>query len=366
VAHEINNPLAYVTGNLSYALEVLQPLAEQRGGGEAASPVVEPVTESIGVLRDALEGAERASQIVRDLKVFSRTDDERRAPVQLSKAIVGALKLAEPHIRYRARLVTRLADLPPVLANEARLAQVFLNLLVNAAQAIPEGQPDAHQITVETRLVPPDRVVAEVSDTGSGIPPDTLKRIFDPFFTTKPVGVGTGLGLAICHSTVAALGGEIEVRSKVGKGSTFRISLPITGATDVAESPAIAVRAPRRARILVVDDEPKVCTALERMLASEHDAVSETDPHQAVRRIRAGEHFDLILSDLSMRQMSGIELLGTISSIAPELARRTLFVTGGALTPAAAAFLDERSDRVLEKPLTPEAVRSAVARALER
>jgi CheY-like chemotaxis protein len=203
-----------------------------------------------------------------------------------------------------------------------------------------------------------------VSDTGSGISPDVLKRIFEPFFTTKPVGVGTGLGLTICHSIVAAHGGEIDVVSEVGRGSTFRITLPVTTESDVAESPPAPIQASRRARILIVDDEPKICKALERMLASEHDAVSVIDPRDAARRIEEGEHFDLILSDLSMGEMTGIELHARISSIRPNLARRMLFITGGALTPAAASFLEERPEDVLEKPLTPEAVRSVVARAI--
>jgi PAS domain S-box-containing protein len=235
IAHEINNPLAYVAGNVEYAIELLEPVAALRSA-EAPSAPGAAATECITVLRDVQEGAERVRQIVRDLKVFSRSDEEQRTPVPLAKAIQGALKLAEADIRYRARLVTRLAELPPVLANEARLSQVFLNLLLNAAQAIPEGRPDANQITVETRLDPPGRAVAEVSDTGAGIPPDVLKRIFDPFFTTKPVGVGTGLGLTICHSIVTGLGGDIEVTSEVGKGTTFRITLPVTGSVGLRES----------------------------------------------------------------------------------------------------------------------------------
>jgi signal transduction histidine kinase/CheY-like chemotaxis protein len=365
VAHEINNPLAYVTGNLGYAREALQSLVKQ-GGGDPSRSAADVLAECVGSLGDAQDGAERVRQIVRDLKVFSRPDEERRAPVTLSAVIGGSLRLAEAEIRLRARLVTRLAELPPVLANEARLSQVFLNLLLNAAQAIPEGQPEANQITVETRLGSPGRVIAEVSDTGSGIAPNVLKRIFDPFFTTKPVGVGTGLGLSICHSIITALGGEIEAVSEVGKGTTFRIALPVTSATHDAAPPPAQVHASRRARILVVDDEPRVCQAVERMLAAEHDTVSESDPRDAARRIRAGERFDVILSDISMNEMTGIELHAMVASTVPDLAHRMLFITGGALTPAAAAFLDERADCVLDKPLTREVVLSAIAHVISR
>ncbi len=111
------------------------------------------------------------------------------------------------------------------MASEQRLGQVFLNLLVNAAQAIPEGNAAGNQVRVATRL-DGDRVVVEVQDTGAGMPPQVRDRIFDPFFTTKPAGVGTGLGLTICHGIVAGLGGDIQVDSEVGVGTTFRVRLP--------------------------------------------------------------------------------------------------------------------------------------------
>jgi PAS domain S-box-containing protein len=363
VAHEINNPLAYVVGNVEYVIETLEALGRDRGDRARGPQAI--ATECTKVLREAQEGAERVRQIVRDLKLFSRPDDEQRAPVSLLRVVEAALNLAEADIRYRARLERKLAGVPPVLANEARLSQVFLNLLVNAAQAIPEGDPDRNQITVETRVGPGGRVVAEVRDTGVGIPPELRARIFDPFFTTKAVGGGTGLGLTICHGIVSALGGSIEVESEVGRGSTFRVSLPVTTVADRPAEKKATLHAPRRARILVVDDEPMMCRALARMLGSEHETVSTTDPRDAVRRIESGERFDLVLSDVAMSGMSGIDLYGRLAKTSPELAQRMLFMTGGALTPAAAVFLDGRSDQVLEKPLTADLVRSAVARALQ-
>jgi PAS domain S-box-containing protein len=366
VAHEINNPLAYMVGNVGYVIETLEALARDRGERPGGAPRPQAVaTECIKVLREVQQGAERVRQIVRDLKRFSRPDEEQRTPVSLPRVVEAALNLAEADIRYRARLERKLAAVPPVLANEARLSQVVLNLLVNAAQAIPEGDSGRNQITVETRVGPGGHVVAEVRDTGVGIPPELRGRIFDPFFTTKAVGGGTGLGLTICHGIVSALGGSIEVESEVGRGSTFRVSLPATTVVDRPAEKEVTLQAPRRARILVVDDEPMMCRALARMLGSEHEMLSTTDPREAVRRIESGERFDLVLSDVAMGGMTGIELYGRLAKVAPELADRMLFMTGGALTAAAALFLDSRSDQVLEKPLTADLVRSAVARALQ-
>src|SRR5262249_29711589 len=156
-------------------------------------------------------------------------------------------------------------DVQEVEANESRLGQLVLNLFVNAAQAIPEGRADHNEIRIVTSRSegPPPRVVLEVRDTGSGMPPEIISRIFDPFFTTKPATLGTGLGLAICHRIVRDLGGEIHVESELGKGSVFRVMLPI--AKRLA-APTVPVQAPvvakQRGRILIVDDEEILGTAV--------------------------------------------------------------------------------------------------------
>jgi signal transduction histidine kinase len=134
--------------------------------------------------------------------------------------------MAAHAVRPRARLVEEFGHPPRVMGSEARLGQVLLNLLVNALQAIPEGSPERHEVRVRTGRDDQGRALVEVSDTGCGMSPTVQARIFDPFFTTKPVGVGTGLGLSICHGIITGFGGEISAQSEVGKGSTFRISLP--------------------------------------------------------------------------------------------------------------------------------------------
>jgi PAS domain S-box-containing protein len=219
VAHEINNPLSYVLSNLRFV------------SGELADPDFLPPGERLAeakqVLGEAIQGADRVRRIVEDLRVFARPR-EQVGPVDVRRVFELAIKIAAGQIRHRARLVKDYADLPPVQADESRLSQVVLNLLVNAAQAIPEGRPSENEIRLVTRRHAADRVAIEVSDTGCGIPPELKDRIFEPFFTTKQVGVGTGLGLSICHGIVRSMGGEITVESEMGKGSTFRVLLPIT------------------------------------------------------------------------------------------------------------------------------------------
>jgi len=211
VAHEINNPLAYTVANLEFLDR------ELRESGAAA--------DLLEVTAEARDGAERVRQIVKDLRVFSRPDDGQKKLVDVRAALESAVNIASHQVKMRATLLKDYQEVPHVMAAAVRLGQVFLNLLVNAAQAIPEGNPNANQIRVVLRKEG-DSVVVQVSDTGCGIPSPVRDRIFDPFFTTKPVGVGTGLGLSICHRIVAALGGDISVESEVGRGSTFRVRLP--------------------------------------------------------------------------------------------------------------------------------------------
>jgi CheY-like chemotaxis protein len=262
-------------------------------------------------------------------------------------------------------VVKDLRAVPAVRASEGRLGQVFLNLLVNAAQAIPEGQVERNEIRVSARPIPGERVVIEVSDTGCGIPADVLPRIFDPFFTTKPPGVGTGLGLSIVHGIVTGMHGEIQVESTPGKGTTFRITLPL--APPEAAEPPEAGAAPRsgaRARILVVDDEPMVGTVLQRTLAPEHEVVTCAGVDQALARLDAGEAFQLIFSDLLMPGRTGMDLHRALLEHHPAMAGRLVFLTGGACSEAARTFLAQPGMEYIEKPFDLDALRGLIARRL--
>ncbi|WP_237077252.1 ATP-binding protein [Myxococcus xanthus] len=218
VAHEINNPLAFVLSNLSFLAGELHALAPELPSGRMA--------ELEEVLREATDGAHRVRQIVRDLRTFSRGDDEVATAVNVQAVLESAITLARSELKLRAQLVRDYREVPLVEGNEGRFGQVFLNLLINAAQAIPMGQPEQHEVRLSLRTAG-DRVIIEVRDTGVGMPPEVRARIFDPFFTTKPVGEGTGLGLSICHGIVTGFGGDISVESEEGRGSTFRVSLPV-------------------------------------------------------------------------------------------------------------------------------------------
>ncbi|MBN1205228.1 MAG: HAMP domain-containing histidine kinase [Myxococcaceae bacterium] len=222
VGHEINNPLTYVVTNLSYVQEALsQPhsgLSEEGRQG------------LLEALEDARKGAERVRFIAQDLRSLSRQDDASTGLVDVAAVVRDVARMASHELEGRARLVEDCAGVPLVRANATRLGQVFLNLIVNAAQAISLGDVERNEIRVTARSLEPGHIAVDVSDTGCGIPPENLERIFDPFFTTKPEGEGTGLGLAVCRNIIQSLGGGITVESAPGKGTTFHITLPVASA----------------------------------------------------------------------------------------------------------------------------------------
>ena len=357
VGHEINTPLAYVVTNLDFALREL--------ADEDTSPA--RVQEIRKALRDAREGAERVREIVRDLRTFSSAQAKESVRFELAPVLVSSIQMAYNEIRHRAQLVRDFRSVTMIAGSPSRLGQVFLNLLINAAHAIPEGCADKHTITVRAASEGKE-VRIDVSDTGAGIDPEHLSRLFDPFFTTKPVGHGTGLGLFVCQRIVREHGGRIEVQSTPGAGTTFSVILPVQVEEAQQAKPVQApvLGAPRRARVLVVDDEPLMARGLARILGREHDVSTLTSAREALKCLMETDSFDAVLCDLMMPEMTGVDLHRELERRKPEIARRVLFFTGGAFTPATHAFVKRMADRCLEKPLDVTEVRRKLAQITVR
>ncbi|MBA3458650.1 MAG: response regulator [Deltaproteobacteria bacterium] len=351
VAHEINNPLAFISAHLEL-------IAPELG----ASPV-----EIAAMLSETRAGVDRIKNIVRGLQAFSSTDEDQRSPLDVQRVLELALVMTDNQIRHRARLVRAFAPMPDVVANPATLAQVFLNLLVNAAEAIPEEETQGHTITVSTRSDDAGWAIIEIRDTGRGIARDIQNQIFDPFFTTKPVGKGTGLGLSMCHGIVRSLGGEVGFTTSPGAGTVFRVALPPAIAAvranerPPAPPPAIAKDVPKR--LLIVEDEVVFANALRRLLQRDKHAITIVhEGKEALARAEAGERFDVIVCDLMMPAMSGMELHAKLSVVAPDQAARVIFLTGGAFSPMAKQFLDRMPNAWFEKPCDLDQLRAAIRR----
>lgn len=356
IAHEIDNPLAALLANLAFATEELAAFRAVVGDGTLAGHL-----ERVDLaLQDAREASGRVREIARDLELFAQLEEVRSEAVDLRPVIESSLRLAGTDLRCRARWVIDLEEgLPPVRGSEGRLGQVFLNLILNAAQSLPKERTGANEIRIVGRSEG-GRVIVEVHDTGEGIPPASLGRIFDPFYTTRPEGHGTGLGLSICRQIVADLEGSLDARSELGAGTTIRIELPSARADRAAApSPAPDVGG-TRGRILVVDDEPLIRSAVRRMLAPDHDVIGISSVREAVERAQAGEAFDAVLCDFVMPELTGMDLLAEFAAISEDLARRVIFMTGGSFFPGATEFLERIENPKVEKPFDAAALRSVI------
>jgi PAS domain S-box-containing protein len=354
IAHEINNPLAYILLNLQATRRWLGKVA-----GEADA--VAGAASTLDLIDQSLEGAERVRTIIRDLCAFSHADDTAATLLDVRSVVDSVIPMVEHRIPKGAKLVRRYDEVALVRANAARLGQVFLNLLVNAAQAIPEGEV-GHEICVSASSDEVKGVIVTVRDTGVGIAASVRDRIFDPFFTSKPPDVGTGLGLALCLGIVHALGGDIGVESELGRGSAFRVTLPVaSGPLEPArKEPELAVV--RRSKILVVDDEPRIASRLAELL-QDHDVAIATSGADAIARLADGS-FDAVFCDLMMANVKGTDVFEAVVRDQPRLQERFIFMTAGAFTPGARDLLDRVPNPRLDKPFTEAQVRHALSLVL--
>jgi signal transduction histidine kinase len=362
VAHEINNPLSYVIGNIVFALD------------ELTAPHAANSTALISALHQAREGAERIRAIAADLRVFSRSEAGAPAVADLRRVLESSINMAWNQIRHRARLTRDFGDVPPVAASENRLGQVFLNLLINAADAIPAGDSALHEIVVRLRA-DEGAALVEVSDSGLGIAPQLRDQIFEPFFTTKPSGTGTGLGLSISRQIVDGCGGQISAHENPGGGTTFRVRLPAAAPpirtyppseASAAPPPASPALASERLRVLVIDDEPAIVDIVKRLLRNDFEMVGTVGAEAALELLRRDSAFGVVFCDLMMPGVSGSELYAKLEQIAPHLRSRVIFLTGGAFTPEASHFLAHVDNLRVHKPFDPNTLRAAVQELLVR
>ena len=350
VAHEINNPL---TGVIGYA-----QLLMDRGD------IPSDIRRDLAAIND---GAQRVASIVKRLLVFSRQVKPERRFIDINELIESTLALRAYHLRVNnIKVTTQLApDLLETMADPGQLQQVFLNLVVNAETEMKLAHGKGKLIITTEKS--DNTIKICVKDDGPGIKPEVMDRIFDPFFTTREVGQGTGLGLSLCHGIVAEHNGKTYAESKLGKGATFVVELPVVTEAEQPKPSEPVVEEPEKvvkAKILVVDDEKVIRDLVKRVLATEGYEVDTVDnATDALKKIE-GKRYNLLLIDIKMPGMDGVELYKRIQKIAKSLARRVIFITGDIMGADTEKFLSETKVAHIDKPFDAEQLSREVRRAL--
>ena len=311
-AYQLEAPLAKVIANLRSALE----------GGLPTDILEDSRPRSVrteGGLLDALVAAERASTIVHGLMSFAGSAEVKSDPVDVHDAIEVAIRLAQRDIHHRARLVRRFDSVPAVRTSVPKLAQVLLNLLHNAAEAIPRFSPLTNSIVIATRAEDGE-VVIEISDTGVGIEDENLERVFDPFYSTRLAEDAPGLGLTAARALLLEVGGRIEIDSVFGRGTTCRVRLPAHPAAVVRSLPFVRVELPAR-RVLAIASDVDAGRALGDFFEDEHTIVRVASEEEALESLALGDPWDLVV--FASGDECGGRLREKIGQIAPELLMRT-------------------------------------------
>ncbi|MBM3182606.1 MAG: response regulator, partial [Chloroflexi bacterium] len=352
IAHEINNPLTSVIG---YA---------QLLSGEENIP-----DDMRKDLKAIIEGANRVAGIVKRLLTFARQTKPQQTLVSIADLVTSTVELRAYHLRNDNIKVTTQFDpeLPVITADPGQLQQVFLNLIVNAEIEMKRAHGKGKLLITAEKVGKTIRI--SFKDDGPGIAKENLDRIFHPFFTTKEVGEGTGLGLSICYGIVSEHGGRIWAESQPGKGATFIVELPVVARASQpkpAKPKEEKVQKVAKAKILAVDDEPMILQLLGRLLAEEGYRLDTVDNAADAMKMIDKERYNLILLDIKMPDMSGIELYERLQKIAPSLARRVMFITGDVMGPETEAFLSQARAPYVTKPFDASKLKKEVRRLLSR
>ena len=359
IAHEINNPLAFLLPNF----EIIEDWLECARQGKTSARV--PTLEELGKLvAECRGGLDRIARLVRQLRVFAHPGRQNLGPVDVDALVRSVVGLVERELSGRAEVTVYSSQDCIARGNEDHLRQVLLNLLINSSQSISAQSGGRIEVVVDQK---DGEITIRVIDNGCGIAPENLRRVFDPFFTTKAVGYGTGLGLSISRDLVKKMDGSITLESQLGRGTVVSVTVrkwreePNQEAVEPLRTPTPELIAPnvgRRLSIIIIEDETALLAPLRRMLAGYHDIITFSDPRDGMRCLIEREPPDVIICDINMPGVGGVELYREVTRVRPFLARRFMFLTGGVSEEATALIGDER--RILEKPVHREDLIAAI------
>ena len=383
VAHQINNPVAFIQTNFVLLQEYISKLdtfyssvkkyTDNEHKGEHAKEINDIIADhNIDLLlrnvheliTENLEGIDRIRSLVRDLRVFSRSNEKDIEQIHIDDIATTACNMTYNEIRHRAQLQKEIHKTRPIIGSRSKLTQVIMNLLLNAAHSINEGDATRNTITLSIRESNND-VVITVSDTGSGIPENIQERIFDAFFTTKSTEIGTGLGLSLSKEIIERHKGSITLKSHEGEGSSFTVTLPFdTGYTldtqiiDNNEDQDTTTGV----KILIIDDEPIILKSYRRMLSPPNDVTTVERGSDALKILKKnGKDFDVIICDLMMPDTDAPMIFDALKHGKPEMLNKFIFHSGGAFTSRVRSFMDSIENIILEKPVTKQQLTQAIS-----
>lgn len=375
IVHEINNPVAWVLTNLNFLKERLKKyendIKEYRFSKDDAYTHLEELKKELNsyheLVAESLEGIVQVKDIVRDLKGFTRIDERNEVHADIHDILNSAIKIASSQCKHKIKIQKLYADnIPKGMFERGKLQQVFLNLIINAVQSIselPEYSDKENILQIHTHLNK-NEIYIDIADNGPGISPEVLPKIFDPFFTTKPTGIGTGLGLSICKEIIEQIGGRISLQTEIGKGTTFTIVIPLKvskhSPKEITKPQGSSLIAP--VRILVVDDEPTLLKTIQRILENQHKVTLAHGGQIALDLLKKNDFgFDIIITDLSMPTINGIDIYKYVKENAPGLEKHIIFMTGGTDSQHSKKFLNEVNNICVPKPFAKEELLHAIA-----
>lgn len=356
IIHEINNPLIWLLSNLQFIKEKIKTFPAQDIKSHQLMASFSQYTD------ESIEGAQKIAQIIHDLKGFSHVEDKKIIPVDIVEALNSAIHIVEHEIKQTMKLKKEFCvDMPLLLLSTNRLQQVFMNLIVNAAQSFTNPDSPKNLLIIKT-IIEKNNLRIDFTDNGSGIKPENMERLFLPFFTTKPKGIGVGLGLSISYTIIIAMGGEISVHSIINKGTTFSVTLPLSMKASIDSDIKRIAKPKTQLKILIVDDLPNILNSLRRLLEDEQIVTVALGGRAALKILEdRGMSFDLIITDINMPDISGIDLYRYINKKHPKLGSQIIFLTGSILSEKINDFLGSINNPHLEKPFTPQALTTAIA-----
>lgn len=366
ICHEINNPLAAILPNLKMLEQLSGPLLEL--ARQSRDPRFQRAQQDMpDLISDSLEAAGRIAAITREMREFSHPRENRGEACSVDELLDSALALVANELKFRATVKKRYGVTRPIVVDRARLSQTFLNIILNAVQSFEQAEPERNWIEIETREVH-NGIDVRIANNGPPIPEPSVSKVFEPFYTTKEPGVGTGLGLSLSYDTVKRHGGVIEAESGTGRPTVFSVWLPFDTGMVQQRAPVKPIAAPVEgpARLLLIDDERILLSSFRRQLERSYEVMVAESGEEALQLLKRNHPFDLVICDLLMPGMTGMDLFRRVEEASPHMARRFLFLTGGTFTREARQFLRSVSNPRAFKPLEALELRTLVAEALRR